>query len=34
MLLRSAELGYPDAIQAIRCLSSHGMWSHSIPCQQ
>ena len=31
MLLRSAELGYPDALQAIRCLSSHGMWSHSIP---
>ena len=31
MLLRSAELGYPDAIQAIRCLSAHGMWDHSIP---
>ena len=31
MLLRSAELGYPDALQAIRCLSSHGMWDHSIP---
>ena len=31
MLLRSAELGYPDAIQAIRCLDYHGCWGHSVP---
>ena len=31
MLLRAAELGYPDAIQLIRCLDAHGCWNHSIP---
>ena len=31
MLLRSAELGYPDAIKAIKCLAEHGCWNHSIP---
>ena len=31
MLLRSAELGYPDAIKAIRCLDAHGCWHHSLP---
>ena len=31
MLLHAAELGYPDAIQLIRCLDYHGCWNHSIP---
>ncbi len=31
MLLRAAELGYPDAIKLIRCLAAHGCWHHSIP---
>ena len=31
MLLRAAELGYPDALQLIRCLDYHGCWNHSIP---
>ena len=31
MLLRSAELGYPDAIKTIKCLAAHGRWNHSIP---
>ena len=31
MLLRSAELGYPDAIKAIKCLAAKGCWNHSIP---
>lgn len=30
-LLLSAQLGYPDALQAIRCLSAHGCWSLSLP---
>lgn len=30
-LLRAAELGDPDAIQYIRCLSAHGQWSHFVP---
>ena len=31
MLLHSAELGYPEALQLIRCLDYHGHWHHSIP---
>ena len=31
MLLRSAELGYPDALNLIRCLAAHGSWNHSLP---
>ena len=31
MLLRAAELGYPDALNLIRCLDAHGQWHHSIP---
>ena len=31
MLLHSADLGYPDAIQAIHCLAKHGCWNHSMP---
>ena len=31
MLLRSAELGYPDAITLIHCLADQGYWHHSIP---
>ena len=32
-LLLSAQLGYPDAIQAIRCLDAHGCWTLSLPEQ-
>lgn len=31
MLLRSAELGYPDALTLIHCLDEHDEWNHSIP---
>ena len=31
MLLRSAELGYPKAIQLIYCFHKHGQWDHSLP---
>ena len=31
MLLRSAELGYPDAIQLIQCMAAQGCWHRSIP---
>ena len=31
MLLHSADLGYPDAIQFIHCLNNHGCWNHSMP---
>ncbi len=31
MLLRSAELGYPDALTLIHCLDAQGYWHHSIP---
>ena len=31
MLLRAAELGYPDALTLIHCLDYHGCWHHSIP---
>ena len=31
MLLRSAELGYPEALQFIRSLDRRGEWNHSIP---
>ncbi|MBR6034992.1 MAG: hypothetical protein IKP39_02940 [Paludibacteraceae bacterium] len=31
MLLRAAELGYPDALNLIRCFAAHGQWHHSIP---
>lgn len=31
MLLRAAELGYPDALNLIRCLAAHGCWHHSVP---
>ncbi|MBQ6984786.1 MAG: hypothetical protein IJQ20_07665 [Paludibacteraceae bacterium] len=34
MLLRAAELGYPDALNLIRCLDAHGQWKHSIPTPQ
>ena len=30
-LLLSAELGYPDAIQAIYCLHKHGYWYLNLP---
>lgn len=28
-LLLSAQLGYTDALQAIRCLSAHGRWNNN-----
>lgn len=31
MLLRSAQLGYQPAIQAVHCLRDNGCWTHSIP---
>jgi len=31
MLLRSAQLGYPEAEQLIHCLADHGQWHHSMP---
>ena len=31
MLLRSAQLGYQPAIQAIHCLHDNGCWTHSVP---
>ena len=31
MLLRSAELGYPDALTLIHCLDAEGCWHHLIP---
>lgn len=31
MLLRAAELDYPDAITLIHCLADQGYWHHSIP---
>lgn len=31
MLLHSADLGYPDAIQFIHCMAEHGCWNHSMP---
>ena len=31
MLLRSAELGYEDALNLIHCLDAQGCWHHSIP---
>ena len=31
MLLRSAELGYEDALNLIHCLDAQGYWHHSIP---
>ena len=31
MLLHSADLGYPDAIQFIHCMEYHGCWNHSMP---
>ena len=33
MLLRSAQLGYDDALRAIRCLNAHNQWHHSLPEQ-
>ena len=31
MLLHAAELGYEDAIRAIRCLDKNNCWHHSLP---
>ena len=31
MLLRAAQLGYPDAIRAIHCLYADSLWHHSLP---
>ena len=31
MLLRAAQLGHQDAIRAIHCLDSAGLWHHSLP---
>lgn len=30
-LLRAAELGYPDALQYIKCCEYHGTWKHYVP---
>lgn len=31
MIWRAAQLGYPDALQLIHCMSASGIWFHSIP---
>ena len=31
MIWRSAQLGYPDALQLIHCMDASGIWQHSIP---
>ena len=31
MIWRAAQLGYPDALQLIHCMSASGIWQHSIP---